>query len=122
MITLGILVATAAAFVASGVYYAVAPGGPLVEPAPKRPLAAQLVVELVRNLSVAGLVAGLLAVADWSGLGAGVLLGLALWVLPVVLLAGAVFHEGVPMRHAVLHAVDWLIKLAVIGAIVGLFS
>ena len=76
---------------------------------------------MVRNSAVAALVAGLLAAADWNGLGDGVLLGVSLWVVPVVLLAGSVFHEGVPVRRAALHGGDWLIKLVVIGAIVGLF-
>ena len=71
---------------------------------------------------VAALVGGLLAAADWSGLGSGALLGLSLWTLPVVLLAGSVFHEGVPTRRAAVHAVDWLVKLVAVGAILGLFT
>ncbi len=122
MITLGIVIAAAAAFVISAVYYGTMPAPTASEPAPRRPVAAQLLVELLRNLAVAALVAGLLAVADWSGLGAGVVLGLSLWTLPVVLLAGSVFHEGVGIRRAALHAGDWLIKLVAIGAILGLFS
>ena len=85
-------------------------------------MGAQLLVELLRNLAVAALVAGLLAAGDWSGLLAGVLVGLSLSIVPVVLLAGSVFHEGVPMRRAALHAGDWLIKLVAIGAVLGLFS
>ncbi len=122
MVALGIVIATAAAFVVSGIYYGAIPAGPAADPTPPRSMVAQMLVELVRNLAVAALVAGLLAVADWSGLGTGLLLGLALWALPVVLLAGSVFHEGVPIRRAGLHAGDWLIKLVAIGAIAGLFS
>jgi Protein of unknown function (DUF1761) len=121
MIALGIVVAAAAAFAISAVFYGAMPAPTASEPAPQRPVTAQMLVEMLRNLAVAGLVAGLLAVADWRGLGDGVLLGLSLWTLPVVLLAGSVFHEGVPTRRAALHAVDWLIKLVAIGAIVGLF-
>ena len=122
MIALGIVIAAAAAFVISAVYYGAMPAAPVTEPPPQRPMAAQLLVEVSRNLAVAALVAGLLAVANSSGLRDGVLLGLSLWTLPVVLLAGSVFHEGVPRLRAALHAVDWLIKLVAIGAIVGPFS
>ena len=81
-----------------------------------------MVVELARNIAVAGLVAGLLRAADRSGAATGGLLGLALWVLPVVLLAGAVFHEGLPAALATRHAVDWCLKLLTIGVIVGLLN
>ena len=59
--------------------------------------------------------------AGWHGIGAGVLLGLALFTLPVVLLTRSVVHEGVPIRTAATRVLDWLIKLAVIGAIAGIF-
>lgn len=121
MIAVAIGVSAAAAFVISAVYYGAMPAAPVTEP-PQRAVIAQLLVELLRNLAVAALIAGLLAVADRSGLGAGVLLGLALWTLPLVLLLGSVFHEGVPVQRAALHAVDWLLKLVAIGAIVGLFA
>ena len=78
-------------------------------------------VESVRNLAVASLIAGLLAAGSWEGLGAGLLVGVALWTIPVVLLAGSVFHEGVATRRAALHGVDWLLKLGVTGAILGPF-
>ncbi len=122
MIALGIGSAAVAAFIGSAVYYGVLPAPAASEPAPQRPVAAQVLVELLRNLAVASLVAGLLAVADRNGLGDGAVLGLSLWTLPVVLLAGSVFHEGVPTRRAAFHAVDWLIKLVVIAGIVGLLT
>ena len=122
MIALGIVIATVAAFAISAVYYGVMPATPSSTPTPPRPVAAQMLAELLRNLAVSGLAAGLLAAGDWSGSGTGALLGLSLWTLPVVLLAGSVFHEGVPPRAAAVHAVDWLPKLVAIGAILGLFS
>jgi hypothetical protein len=122
VIALGVAIASAAAFILSAVYYGVMPAPDTVEPAPQRPLVALILVEMLRNLTLAALVAGLVAAADWSGPGKGLLLGLALWAVPVVLLAGSVFHEGVPLRRAGLHAGDWLIKLGAIGAITGLFS
>jgi Protein of unknown function (DUF1761) len=122
MTALGIVVAATAAFVISAVYYGALPApAPAAQPSAPRSMASTVIVEMVRNLAVAALVAGLLAVADWNGLGAGALLGVSLWTLPVVLLAGSVFHEGVAVRRAALHSVDWLIKLVVIGAIIGIF-
>jgi uncharacterized protein DUF1761 len=121
LIALGIVIATAAAFAVSGVYYGIAPSSQ-TRPVPQRAIGAQVLVELVRNLAVAALVAGLLVAADWSGVVDGALVGLSLSILPVVLLAGSVFHEGVPMRHAALHAGDWLLKLVATGSIVGIFT
>ncbi len=121
MIAIGLLVAAVMGFVASGIFYATVPTETSVSASsPSRTTRTLVPVELLRNLTVAGLVAGLLASADWSGVATGALLGLSLWALPLVLLAGSVFHEGVPMRRAAIHAGDWLIKLVVIAAIVGL--
>ena len=121
MLPFGVVLATVAAFIVSAVFYAVAPA-PASLAAPVRPPLALVVVELARNLAVAGLVAGLLRAADWSGAATGVLLGLALWVLPVVLLAGAVFHAGLSAALATRHAADWCLKLLTIGVIVGLLN
>ncbi|MPZ54047.1 MAG: hypothetical protein GEU79_15165 [Acidimicrobiia bacterium] len=75
----------------------------------------------VRAAVTACLVAGLLVAGDWSGPTSGALLGLALTVLPLVLLTGSVVHEGIPIRTAAAHAGDWVIKLTVIGAVTGMF-
>jgi hypothetical protein len=79
------------------------------------------VTEVMRSALVAGLVAGLMTVAGWSGAGAGVLVGLSLTIIPIVLLSGSVVWDHVPVRIAALHTGDWLIKLPVIGLIIGLF-
>jgi hypothetical protein len=80
------------------------------------------VVELVRNLILAAVVAGLasqIGVETWPGT---ILLGLALWVgFPLVLLTGSVYHEKVPVPLAAIHGGDWLLKLLVISVIVGLW-
>lgn len=127
MTVLGIAIATVVAFVVSLTYYSVMPAAsPGADsdrtPSQERPAVWQVLVELVRSAAVAGLLTGLLHAAGWDGPGTGVALGLALWSLPVVLLAGSVLWEGVHARAAVLHSGDWLIKLAVIGAIVGFFA
>lgn len=122
MVFVGIALAAVVAFVISALYYGAMPAAPSEQLPPSRPVVAQMFVELLRNLAVAGLVAGLFIASNGSGIQAGVLLGFSLWVLPVVLLGGSVFHEGVPVRSAVLHAVDWLLKLVAIGAILSLFT
>lgn len=123
MLVLGISVATIAAFVLSSVYYALAPKLPTAQGTVRatRPRPWQVLTELVRSALIAGLVAGLLVAAGWSGPAAGALLGLALTIVPLVLLSGSVIWEGVPVKVGLLHSVDWLLKLPVIGLIVGLF-
>jgi hypothetical protein len=113
-----IAVATVVAFVLSLGFYAVVPTGAPDE----KPAAWQIGVELLRSALVATLVTGLLRAAGWAGAGSGALLGLALWVLPVVLLTGSVIWERVPPRRAAPHAGDWLLKLLAIGAVVGAFA
>ncbi|GAA1037898.1 DUF1761 domain-containing protein [Virgisporangium ochraceum] len=122
MVALGIGIATIAAFIVSSVYYGVMPaaGGPAgAAPGSGRPEPWQIAAELVRLAITAGIVAGLLVALDRGGVGAGALIGLVLWVLPFVLLSGSVVWERVPVARAALHTGDWLVKLVVIGAVVG---
>ena len=126
MLLLGIVIAAIAAFVFSSIYYVVAPKAPPANAErgsarEERPKPWQIGLELVRSAIVAALMAGLLIAGDWSGPGAGALLGLALFALPLVLLAGSVQWEKVPVSTAALHTGDWLIKLVLIGVIVGFF-
>ena len=124
MIALGIGVAAVAAFIVSSVYYSLMPAVPTATgdiPESGRPAPWQIAAELVRSAITAGLVAGLLRAGDWDGAAAAALLGLVLWVLPFVILTGSVVWERVPVPRAALHIGDWLVKLAVIGAIVGAF-
>lgn len=82
----------------------------------------QIGVELVRNIVLALVVAGLAAAIGIAELGSGVLLALALFVgFPLVLWSGAVMHEKVPPKLAAIHAGDWLLKLLVIAIIVSLW-
>jgi hypothetical protein len=81
-----------------------------------------LPVELLRSLVVAAVVAGLAVTAGIAGWTGALLLGVALWVaFPLVLLLGSVAHEKVPAPVAAIHAGDWLLKLVIISAIVGLW-
>lgn len=121
MAVVAVAVAALAGFVASGVYYAVAPAPSAQEghAPPKRSTPLTVLVELLRSAAVATMVAVLVSLASIEGAGEGALIGLLLVILPVTLLVGSVFHEGVTIRSAALHAGDWLLKLLVIGAVVG---
>ncbi|MGH3714589.1 MAG: DUF1761 domain-containing protein [Micromonosporaceae bacterium] len=82
----------------------------------------QIGVELVRNIVLALVVAGIAAAIGITNVGSGVLLALALFVgFPLVLWSGAVMHEKVPPKLAAIHAGDWLLKLLVIAVIVSLW-
>src|SRR5437667_4797889 len=77
--------------------------------------AGKLLIELVRCLVLAYVIArftALLGVSSWMG---AVHFGLFLWIgFPVILLAGSVLWENVPWKVAAIHAGDWLVKLLVI--------
>jgi len=128
---LAIAAAAVAAFVLSSVYYG-AFGKQLAELNPayatvpgssSTPPVWKMLVELVRCLVVALVLAGLaaeLSIVDWTG---AVTLGLVLWIgFPVVLWTGAVMWEKVPLRLAVIHAGDWLVKVLLIAIIVRVWN
>ncbi|MFT4397243.1 hypothetical protein ACLTEW_20135 [Gordonia lacunae] len=66
------------------------------------------------------LVAGLVARLD-PGLSGALSLAAGLFLIPLVLLAGAVFHEGTAMSAAAVHLGDWAIKLLILVLIVSLW-
>lgn len=123
---LAVLAAAVVAFIASGIYYSVL-GGHLARLSDAyadggRMSVWEVIAELVRGLVTAAVVAGLIDWTGSNGIGDAVLLGLLLWVgFPLVLLAGSVLHEKVPAKLAAIHAGDWLIKLALISIIIGLW-
>lgn len=123
---LAVLAATVGAFVSAATYYAVF-GEQLAElsdtaAAGQPPPPWKLVVELLRCLIVAVVVAGLAAqgeIDEWSN---GLLLGLALWIgFPFVLWTGAIIHEDAPWKLAAVHAGDWLVKLLLVAVIVAVW-
>jgi hypothetical protein len=82
----------------------------------------KILVELVRNLVVASVLAGLASLLEIEELTGAALLGLSTWVgFPVVLLTGSVIWERVPWKLAAIHAGDWLLKLLIISVIVSLW-
>ncbi|MGQ0574229.1 MAG: DUF1761 domain-containing protein [Pseudonocardia sp.] len=118
--------AAVAAFLASGAWYAAfASRLARLSPAyagPGPSAARTAAVELVRNLVLGAVVAGLVVGLGVTGAGPALLLALALWVgFPAVLLSGSVFHERVPAALAAIHAGDWLLKLLIVTAIVALW-
>ena len=125
MIILGIAIATIASFIASAVLYALPPVSALIArtstPRPGLPVAVQMGSVLLRSLLASCLIWGLMAAASWHGPAAGAALGLALTVLPFILLMGGVVHENTALSAAAVHLLDWVLKLTIIGAIVGLF-
>jgi hypothetical protein len=119
-------VAAVAAFILSTAYY-IAFGrqyaelrGLSPEAATARPPAWKVLLELLRSLVVASVVAGLadlLEITDWAE---AATLAVSLWVaFPVVLLVGSVIWDDVPPRLAAIHGGDWLLKLVLIAVIVG---
>ncbi|MGI9083763.1 MAG: DUF1761 domain-containing protein [Aeromicrobium sp.] len=118
-----VFVASAAAFVLSGFYYAIL-GNQLATVTESayadesaRPW--QLGAELARCLVLVTVVAGLASAIGTDGWVDGLLLGLVLWVgFPLVLWTGAIVHERTPLKLAAIHGGDWLVKLPVIAVIV----
>jgi hypothetical protein len=126
---LAVLVATAAAFLAGGAYYA-ALGDRLARVSEAAAAAAgqppepwKLGAELLRCLVLVTVIAGLAAqggIDDWAG---GLALGLALWVgFPLVLWTGAMLHERTPLGFAAIHGGDWLLKLLLVGVLVAVLQ
>lgn len=122
---LAVAVATAAAFVCGGAYYAVF--GDQLAQASEAPSSEtrpwELAVEVLRCLVLAVVVAGLASQGEIDSLAGGLALGLALWIgFPVVLWVGAMVHEKVAGQLAAIHAGDWLLKLLVVGGIVSVMQ
>jgi hypothetical protein len=126
MITIGVLVAAVAAFLASSGYYAAA------TPLERRSLGAaaldrgrpqpwKVLAELGRTAVVAAGFAWVAGRAGLESLPGGLALAALLWLaFPAVLLSGSVMWERVPPVTAALHAGDWLIKLLLVAVVIGL--
>lgn len=118
---IAIFVATVVTFVLGGFYYAIL-GKQLAtvsESADGSMKSWQLAAEIVRCAILSTVVACLAAQIGTAGWVEGLGLGLLLWVgFPLVLWIGAIVHERTPLRLAVIHGGDWLVKLPVIAVIV----
>ena len=79
----------------------------------------KLVVELVRCLVVAYIIARFVALLGVASLFGAVHFGLFVWIgFPVIILTGSVLWENTPWKVAAIHAGDWLVKMMVISIIV----
>jgi len=82
----------------------------------------KLLVVLAESLVLAWVLAYLIVHLGANGLLAGVGLGALLWVgLSAMQWASSIVWENVPLKLAAIHAGDWLLKLVVIGAILGVW-
>jgi hypothetical protein len=94
------------------------PAAPMAGPMP----AGKLVIEFLRCIVLVYVIAHfvvLLGVSNWF---IAAHFGLLLWIgFPVVLLAGSVLWENVPVKVAAIHAGDWLVKLLVIPIILSVW-
>ncbi len=121
---LAIVVAAVAAFVASAVWYT-AFANPMAnlsdsaEAASGTPVWTMLFV--IAQSLVAFMIAYFASHLGIASLSGAVGLGALLWVFPAAILLGSVVHEGVPLALASIHAGDWLVKLILIAAIVGVW-
>jgi Protein of unknown function (DUF1761) len=122
---LAIAVAAVAAFVASAVWYT-AFSNPMAnlsdsaEAASGTSLWTMLFV-IAQSLVVAFMVAYFASHLGVTSLSGAIGLGALLWIFPAAILLGSVVHEGVPLALASIHAGDWLVKLILITAIVGMW-
>jgi hypothetical protein len=82
----------------------------------------KLVVELLRCIVLAYIIARfatLLGISSWMG---AVHFGFLLWIgFPVILLIGSMLWENTPPKVAAIHAGDWLVKMLVIPIIVSVW-
>src|SRR5437660_4606983 len=82
----------------------------------------KLVIEFVRCVVLAYVIALFVAhrgISSWMG---AVHFGILAWIgFPVILLTGSVLWHNAPWKVAAIHAGDWLVKLLVIPIIVSLW-
>ena len=126
--TVSVVIAGISVCLLSSIYYiALTPVevralGPAAPERGGRPAPAKALAELVRSMLLGAVIAGVARACHLHGVGSTVLLALVLWTgFPLVLLSGSVMWDKVPTATARLHAGDWLLKLLVISAIVGLW-
>ncbi len=86
----------------------------------RRPRPGKMLIELVRNLVLALVLAYLVLNLSITNLSGALFFGMVAWVgFPLILLTGSVLWENVPWKVAAIHAGDWLVKLLLMTAILG---
>lgn len=122
---LAIAVAAVAAFVASAAWYT-AFANPMANLSDSAEAASGTSVWTIlfvvsQSLIVAFMIAYFASHLGVASLPGAIGLGALLWIFPAAILLGSVVHEGVPLALASIHAGDWLVKLVLIAAIVGIW-
>jgi hypothetical protein len=127
---LAVFVATIAAFLLSGAWYALL-GETMMrlqgkEPDPNDPSQRmppwKIAVELLRSLVVAFVLANIFVRLGVGNLTEALTYGLWLWLaFPLILLVGSVIHDNVSWKLAAIHASDWLVKILLIAIILGVW-
>ncbi|MEV4314294.1 DUF1761 domain-containing protein [Actinocrispum sp. NPDC049592] len=114
------------AFVLSTVYYMItgkARAEILGTGPDERPEPWKMLVELLRNAVLAGVIAWFVHEQGITTAGGGLALaGLAWLGFPAVLLSGSVIWDNVRAKLAVIHGGDWLIKIAFMAVLLGVWQ
>lgn len=127
---LAVLVAAVAAFVLSSFYYRLFaqqildlhPTNPQVAAAMMKPSPWKVVTEVGRTVVVAYVLALLVARLGIRDAKDAAALAVLLWIgFSLVMWAGAVIWEGVPVKLAAIHTGDWLLKTVLIAVILGMW-
>jgi hypothetical protein len=85
--------------------------------------AGKLVVELLRCIVLAYVIAHFVALLGVSSVFGAIHFGLLLWIgFPVILLVGSILWENTPVKAAAINAGDWLVKMLVISIIVSVWQ
>jgi hypothetical protein len=88
----------------------------------RRPEPHVIALELLRTFVLALLFSIILSHFKTINLDQSLLLGIILWMaFPVILLSGSAIWDKIPIKLAVIHAGDWLLKLLLIAFVVGIW-
>jgi hypothetical protein len=122
---LAVVVAAVGAFVASAVWY-MAFANPMTNlsnaaSAESGTSVWTMLFVIAQSLVVAFMIAYFVSHLGVDSLAAAVGLGALIWIFPAAILLGSVVHEGVSLALASIHAGDWLVKLILMAAIVGIW-
>ena len=126
---LAIIVATAAAFVFSAVWYTVFGRARMkllghderATADVRKVPAAQIMFEVFRSLVVVLVISHLLTLAGISGWTDAVQLGVWLGIFPVMILVGATLWDKRPWKLSAIHGGDWLLKILLVAIILGVW-
>jgi Protein of unknown function (DUF1761) len=122
---LAVVVAAVVAFVASAVWYTLF-ANPMANlsntgSAESGTSIWTMLFVIAQSLVVALMVAYFVSRLGISTFAGAAGFGALVWIFPAAILLGSVVHEGVPLALAAIHAGDWLVKLLLIAAIVGVW-